>query len=157
MIMPAIALMTMILAVPFSMTSCKSPDTGKISVTETALRSTPYLRPASSAIGIGLIAIAETKEMKVQRALWLYTVSTAIRTVAADKPPTEEQFRMALQQITPKDQDDWLQAVIGLSSLYSGFKAQFGHNTGIILSAINQIAMGLKDAAMPYAKPPTDL
>lgn len=95
--------------------------------------------------------------MKVQRALWLYAVSTAIRTVAADKPPTEEQFRVALQQITPKDQDDWLQAVIGLSTLYSGFKAQFGHNTGVVLSAINQIAVGLEDAASPYAKPPAGL
>jgi hypothetical protein len=132
------------------LTSCVNPATGKVSAVTTAQNVEPFVRPGASAIGVGLIAIAPVQDQKLARAKWLFAVATVIRTISASAPPSEAQFRTALTAITPKEENDWLQVVISLSSLYSGFRAQFGTNTAIILAAIEQIALGLEDAAKPY-------
>lgn len=132
------------------LTSCVNPATGKVSVVTTAEKAKPFVRPSASAIGIGLIAIAPNQDEKLARAKWLFAIATVVRTISAESPPSEAQFKTALTAITPDDENDWLQVVVSLSSLYSSFRAQFGTDTTTILGAIEQLALGLEDAAKPY-------
>ena len=55
-------------------------------------------------------------------------------------------------KVTPTVSDDLVQVVQSITSLYSSLRASFGENTQAILEAINEIALGLQDAAAPYVK-----
>ncbi len=134
------------------LTSCKNPDTGKVSVVTTAQKSKPFVRPSASALGVALLAVTPKQEDKLSRAKWLFAVATVIRTISSDHIPTEEEFKLALTAITPTEQNDWLQVVVGLSSVYAGFRAQAGPDTVTVFGAIEQLALGLEDAARPYVK-----
>lgn len=130
--------------------SCVNPTTGKVSAVTTAQNAQPYARPGADAIGIGLLAVAPNPVEKVKRAKWLFAVATAIRSISSTTPPSVADFQKALTTITPTNENDWLQVVTALSGLYSGFRAQFGNNTNTVLLLIEQIALGLEDAADPY-------
>lgn len=141
-----------ILLVSCTIVACTSPTTGKVSVVTTAEKAQPYLRPASAATGIAMLAVTKDGESKLARAKWLFAVATAIRSISSNQPPTAEEFKLAITAITPVEQDDWTQVAVALSSLYSSFKAQFGNNTATVLQAVEQLALGLEDAARPYVR-----
>lgn len=141
-----------LLFIPFMllMASCTNPTTGKVSVVTTAEKATPYLRPSGAALGVGLLVATNDPAQKVTRAKWLIAVASTLRTVSEKEPPTEAELKAALAVITPQTQNDWLQLATSLVSLYSSFRAQFGSNTNVVLAAIEQLALGLEDAAKPY-------
>lgn len=136
----------------FSTVSCVSPVTGKIDVKATAENAKPFLRPSAAAIGIGAIMVTKENESKADRAEWLNSIATQIKLVTSSTPPSATELRAAMMKVTPQGTDDLVQVVITITTLYSGVKARFGENTQVVLEAINEIALGLQDAAAPYIK-----
>lgn len=134
------------------MIGCVSPETGKVDVALTVEKSKPFIRPSAAAIGVGTIAVAKTNDSKVARAEWLSSVSTQVRLLTSSTPPTESELKAALMQITPQSSTDLLQVVVSISSLYSSVKGGFGKDTAAIIQVLDQIALGLQDAAAPYLK-----
>lgn len=145
-------LITLALLSVLALASCANPNTGKISVVTTAEKAKPFVRPTASALGVALLAVTPKQEDKLSRAKWLFAVATVIRTISSDHVPTEQEFKLALTAITPSEENDWLQVVVGLSSVYAGFRAQMGADTVTVFGAIEQLALGLEDAARPYVK-----
>lgn len=134
------------------LSSCATTIDGKVDVPGTVANAKPYLRPAASAIGVSLLIVTKENESKQERANWLFAVSTAIKAISSDTPPTAEELNNALMGITPSDQDDWIRVVASIVGLYSSFKSQFGPDTQAVLDALEQISLGLQDASRPYVR-----
>jgi hypothetical protein len=143
----------LLLVVGLSLSSCVlNTTTGKVDIPATTQSAAPYLRPAASAIGVGLLLVTKENESKEERAKWLFTIATIIHPFGSDTAPTAERMRAALMFITPQATDDLVQVVISVTGLYASVREQLGSDTKAILSALEQIALGLEDAASPYVK-----
>jgi hypothetical protein len=132
------------------MVSCVSPDTGKVDVALTVERSKPFIHPSATAIGVGAIIVAKDPEAKTARAKWLNSIASEVRLLTSESPPTSDELKVALMRITPQASNDLAQAVVSITSLYSSVRAGFGKDTKAIIEALDQIALGLQDAAAPY-------
>lgn len=135
-----------------STVSCTSPVTGKIDVKTTTENAKPFIRPSARAIGIGAILVTKEGESKESRAEWLNSIATEIRLVTSSTSPSASDLRTAMLKVTPTVSDDLVQVVQSITYLYSSLRTSFGGNTQAILEAINEIALGLQDAAAPYIK-----
>jgi hypothetical protein len=138
--------------VMLSTVSCVSPDTGKIDVKTTAENAKPFIRPSAAAIGIGAIMVTKEGESKTERAEWLNSIATRIGMFTLETTPSASDLRAALLKVTPSVSDDLVQVVQSIAVLYSGIRVRVGDDTEAILGLLNEIALGLQDAAAPYIK-----
>lgn len=131
--------------------------TGPVNVPATVDNVLPYLRPGAAAAGLAFLLTSKSDAEKKDRAVILYTVSTAIRALATPtggNPPTADELKAALAGITTKNVEDWTAVVTSVVSLYSGFKTQFNSDVTAVFKALDQLALGIEDAAKPYITHP---
>lgn len=143
---------TLLVLMAMCLPSCVLNTSGRVDIPATTQNAAPYLRPAASAIGVGLLLVTKDNESKEERAKWLFTVATIIHPFGSDIAPSVEKMREALMFITPQSTDDLVQVVISVSGLYASVRERLGSDTKAILFALEQIALGLEDAASPYVK-----
>lgn len=135
-----------------SLLSCQTTPDGKTDIPATIAKAKPYLRPASSAIGSAFLLLDKNSDSKKTRATQLIASATLISAMSADEPPSAKEFENALLSVAPDSDTDWAQVVVAVSGLYRAFKDQFGKNTTAVLEALEQLSLGLEDAAGPYLR-----
>lgn len=135
-----------------STVSCTSPFTGKIDVKAMAENAKPFVRPSAAAIGIGAIMVTKEGESKTERAEWLNSVASQIGMFTLETTPSAIELRAALLKVKPSVSDDLVQVVQSIAVLYSGIRVKFGYDMEAVFSLLNEIALGLQDAAAPYIK-----
>lgn len=136
----------------FGTSSCQTTGDGKTDLPGTIAKAKPYLRPASSAVGSAFLLLDKDSANKKKRATQLIASSTLISAMSADEPPSASEFESALLSVAPDSDPDWAQVVIAVSGLYRAFKDQFGRNTTAVLEALQELSLGMQDAATPYLK-----
>lgn len=144
-----------LILLPFLMfMGCATTPDGKIDAGQTAVNATqvilPVLEPASElACKVLVIQKATDDADRIEKAKYLYTVASCVRTLMGGVTPTPDQIENAIWAWTP-DKVHWADLASGLSGLWEKYYAQLDSDPKLVMEALEQIAEGAENAAKPY-------
>ncbi len=128
---------------------------GTFDVASGVSKSTTVLRPSASIVGIAFLTSSKSKDERISNANNLYALAHAVRTFSGSAPMTVQGLEAGLKTFLPDYKaDDDLRAIIGsIAALYGSVQIDISDNARTYLNALEQVALGLEDAAAPWIQP----
>lgn len=116
---------------------------------------TPYLRSSSALACVGLLASTQNRTSRTKYANNLYVVAQAVRSFTGTTPASVTDFEKGIKAFLPAESKDIDMSIFigSVVALYGSAKPSITASAGDYLAALEQIALGIEDAARPWITP----
>lgn len=138
----------------FALSGCATSDLSGL--TEGVAAKTSSLRSPSTLVGIAFLASTKDRNRRVENANNLYALAHAVRTFSGSAPLTVQGLEKGLRVFMPdyKSNEDMAVLIGSVAALYGSVSLDTSNNARVYLNALEQVALGLEDAAAPWITKP---
>ena len=131
----------------FMFQGCATTGEGfQVSAQETYDRVLPFVRPAVSLTCSAVLNVALSAEDAKDKANYIYSVATAVRSLSTGVVPSVEQVENVINLWSP-DKAHWAKLSKSISSVYGGVFAKIKDEPKLAIQVLEQIALGCEDSA----------